>query len=45
MTPVAEGVENERQRRFLIECGCTLAQGFHLARPVPPAEVTALLRG
>ncbi|HEX8206556.1 MAG TPA: EAL domain-containing protein [Solirubrobacteraceae bacterium] len=44
MTAVAEGVENEQQRRFLVDGGCTLAQGFHLARPVPPAQVTAMLR-
>jgi diguanylate cyclase (GGDEF)-like protein/PAS domain S-box-containing protein len=40
---VAEGVETEEQRRFLIEQGCPLAQGFHLAPPLPAAEVTALL--
>lgn len=45
MTAVAEGVENEQQRRFLVEGGCALAQGFHLARPLPPGQVTALLRG
>ena len=40
---VAEGVETEAQRRFLIEQGCPLAQGFHLAPPLPAAEATALL--
>ena len=44
MTAVAEGVENEQQRRFLVERGCALAQGFHLARPLPPGQVAALLR-
>jgi diguanylate cyclase (GGDEF)-like protein len=44
MTAVAEGVENEQQRRFLVERGCALAQGFHLARPLPPGQVTELLR-
>jgi diguanylate cyclase (GGDEF)-like protein len=44
MTPVAEGVETEQQRRFLVDRGCGLAQGFHLARPLPAAEVGALLR-
>ena len=43
-TAVAEGVETEDQRAFLIDRGCTLAQGFHLARPLPAAEVTALLK-
>jgi diguanylate cyclase (GGDEF)-like protein/PAS domain S-box-containing protein len=42
-TVVAEGVETEEQRRFLAEQGCPLAQGFHLARPLPADEVTALL--
>ncbi len=45
MDSVAEGVESEAQRRFLVERGCTLAQGFHLARPLPADEVTELLRG
>jgi diguanylate cyclase (GGDEF)-like protein/PAS domain S-box-containing protein len=40
---VAEGVETEEQRRFLIEQGCPLAQGFHLCQPLPADEVTALL--
>jgi len=44
LTAVAEGVETEEQRRFLSDRGCELAQGFHLARPLPPAEATALLR-
>jgi EAL domain-containing protein (putative c-di-GMP-specific phosphodiesterase class I) len=43
MTAVAEGVETEQQRAFLVERGCALAQGFHLARPLPVDEATALL--
>jgi EAL domain-containing protein (putative c-di-GMP-specific phosphodiesterase class I)/GGDEF domain-containing protein len=43
MTAVAEGVETEQQRRFLVERGCALAQGFHLGRPLPAEEATALL--
>ncbi len=43
MSAVAEGVETEQQRRFLVDRGCALAQGFHLARPLPAAEATALL--
>ena len=42
-TAVAEGVETEAQRRFLEEAGCPLAQGFLLARPLPPAGVEELL--
>jgi len=40
---VAEGVETEAQRAVLAEAGCTLAQGFGLARPMPAADVTDLL--
>lgn len=32
---VAEGVETEEQRAFLVQCGCTALQGFLLARPAP----------
>jgi len=32
---VAEGVETEGQRRFLIDQGCTLLQGFLFSRPMP----------
>ena len=41
---VAEGVETQSQQDFLVARGCTLAQGFHLARPAPPGELEALLR-
>ena len=41
---VAEGVETEEQRRFLADEGCPLAQGFLLARPLPPHGVEELLR-
>jgi EAL domain-containing protein (putative c-di-GMP-specific phosphodiesterase class I) len=41
---VAEGIETSAQLRFLTAQGCTLGQGYHLGRPVPAAEVTALLR-
>jgi diguanylate cyclase (GGDEF)-like protein len=43
MTPVAEGVETEQQRTLLADRGCALAQGFHLARPLPADEMTKLL--
>jgi diguanylate cyclase (GGDEF)-like protein/PAS domain S-box-containing protein len=35
---VAEGVEHEVQRRFLIDCGCDALQGFLMGRPMPIAE-------
>jgi EAL domain-containing protein (putative c-di-GMP-specific phosphodiesterase class I) len=41
---VAEGVETEAQRSFLIRHGCDIAQGWLFGRPVEPAEIEALLR-
>jgi hypothetical protein len=35
---VAEGVEDEAQRNFLIHGGCSSMQGFLLGRPLPIAE-------
>ncbi len=35
---VAEGVENEHQFQFLRSEGCSLAQGYYIARPMPAAE-------
>jgi diguanylate cyclase (GGDEF)-like protein len=40
--PLAEGIETEEQRRFVLERGCTLGQGFFFSRPVPAEEVPAL---
>jgi diguanylate cyclase (GGDEF)-like protein len=36
---VAEGVEDEDVARRLAAMGCDTAQGFHLGRPVPAAEL------
>ncbi|KZE33266.1 bifunctional diguanylate cyclase/phosphodiesterase [Crenobacter luteus] len=35
MTTLAEGVENEETRRWLVDAGCDLGQGYGFARPVP----------
>jgi EAL domain-containing protein (putative c-di-GMP-specific phosphodiesterase class I) len=44
LVAVAEGVENETQGATLLALGCRYAQGFYFSRPVPAAEVDALLR-
>jgi len=41
---VAEGVETEAIWNHLESLGCTVAQGYYLSRPVPPAELRAWLR-
>ena len=41
---VAEGVETQEQLQFLATHGCTLAQGFYIARPVEAAEMAKMLR-
>jgi EAL domain-containing protein (putative c-di-GMP-specific phosphodiesterase class I) len=42
-TCIAEGVETEGQRDALLRHGCTLAQGFLFARPVPANEFERML--
>ena len=41
MTPLAEGIETEREWQFLLESGCRLGQGFFFCRPVPAADILA----
>ena len=38
MTVIAEGVETEAQRRFLVDNGCRRFQGYLLGRPMPLAD-------
>ena len=45
LTIVAEGVENDAQRRILQEQGCQVAQGYFFARPMPAAALTAWMQG
>jgi diguanylate cyclase len=41
---VAEGIEDERTRRLLRGAGCSLLQGYLLARAMPPEEIASLVR-
>jgi EAL domain-containing protein (putative c-di-GMP-specific phosphodiesterase class I) len=38
---IAEEVEHEEQRAFLLDAGCDYIQGFYFSKPVPPEEVQA----
>jgi diguanylate cyclase (GGDEF)-like protein/PAS domain S-box-containing protein len=42
---VAEGVETHDQAMALLGLACPLAQGFHYARPLEPADALALITG
>ncbi|NEV60569.1 bifunctional diguanylate cyclase/phosphodiesterase [Thiorhodococcus minor] len=42
---LAEGIETESQRDFLIEEGCETGQGYLFSRPLPPADLERLLAG
>lgn len=44
MTLVAEGVETEEQRKFLVSQGCDRMQGYHLGRPMPAADFVERLQ-
>ena len=39
------GIENEEQRRFLIEQGCAAGQGFLFSPPLPANDLEQWLRG
>ncbi len=41
---IAEGVETEEQRQFLLKYGCTRYQGYLFGRPVPVEQFQALLK-
>ncbi|MFW5834425.1 MAG: putative bifunctional diguanylate cyclase/phosphodiesterase [Pseudomonadota bacterium] len=41
---IAEGIETEAQRRFLIDHGCPEGQGYLIARPLAPPQLVDWLR-
>lgn len=45
LEPLAEGVETEEQRRYLLEQNCRYGQGFLFSRPVPVHEIETLYDG
>ena len=40
---VAEGIEDDEQRRAVLALGCDVGQGFLFARPMPADDLTRLL--
>lgn len=45
LSSLAEGVETEAQRAFLLDLGCDLGQGYLFSAAVPPEKITALVSG
>jgi EAL domain-containing protein (putative c-di-GMP-specific phosphodiesterase class I) len=43
MTVVAEGIENSIQMKMLNNLQCNVGQGYFISRPIPEADVIALL--
>lgn len=44
LTVIAEGIETEEQRQRLRELRCGYGQGYLFAKPLPAADIAALLR-
>jgi EAL domain-containing protein (putative c-di-GMP-specific phosphodiesterase class I) len=42
MVPLAEGIDSEDQREFLVRSGCPLGQGYLFGKPMPADAITAL---
>jgi diguanylate cyclase (GGDEF)-like protein/PAS domain S-box-containing protein len=42
MQPLAEGIETEEQRQYLVELGCPVGQGFLFSEPVPADDLVRL---
>lgn len=44
LVTIAEGVETEAERKFLLQVGCAEGQGYLYSRPLPPGEIVRVLR-
>jgi len=42
---IAEGVETEKQKNYLLECGCDNIQGYFYYRPMPAEDMENVLKG
>lgn len=42
---IAEGLESIEHGQLLLRLGCEVAQGYFIARPMPPAEVPGWVAG
>lgn len=42
--PLAEGIETDEQRRFVVDAGCRIGQGYFFGEPVGSEEIPALIR-
>ena len=45
ITVLCEGVETEKQAKFLMDAGCDLAQGYYFSKPVMLEEFKSMLCG
>jgi diguanylate cyclase (GGDEF)-like protein/PAS domain S-box-containing protein len=44
LVTIAEGVETEAERKFLLQAGCAEGQGYLYSHPLPPGEIVRALR-
>ena len=44
LTTIAEGVETQKQREYLLEKGCDIIQGYYYSKPLPKEEFEKYLK-
>jgi len=44
LVTIAEGIETEAERKFLLQVGCAEGQGYLYSHPLPPGEIVRVLR-